>query len=86
MEIGFRTENNNIIYFVKDNGIGIDPKLADTILMYFYDSQAMNIPVPAWRLQRLKSLWKNMMVKFGYKQCTAKVRVFILLLILSPDL
>jgi two-component system, chemotaxis family, sensor kinase Cph1 len=35
VEIGFKTENNEVIYFVKDNGIGIDPKLTDKIFNVF---------------------------------------------------
>ncbi len=35
VQIGYKTENNDIVYFVKDNGIGIDPKFTDRIFNVF---------------------------------------------------
>lgn len=35
VEVGFKNENNKVTYFVKDNGIGIDPKLTDKIFNVF---------------------------------------------------
>jgi two-component system, chemotaxis family, sensor kinase Cph1 len=35
VEVGFKTENNQVIYFVKDNGIGIDPNLKEKIFNVF---------------------------------------------------
>ena len=35
IEIGYQEQNNQIIYFIKDNGIGIDPKFSDKIFNVF---------------------------------------------------
>lgn len=35
VEIGFKAQNDEVIYFVKDNGIGIDPNLKDKIFNVF---------------------------------------------------
>ena len=65
VEIGFRTENNNIIYFVKDNGIGIDPKLADKIFNVFLRLAGDEYPGTGVALATVKKFMENMLVKFG---------------------
>ncbi len=86
VEIGFKTENNEVIYFVKDNGIGIDPKLTDRIFNLFLRLTGDEYPGTGVGLATVKKVIEKHDGKIWVETMPGKGSCFYFTLNVSPDI